>query len=74
MLVGRINEEVGMAEAEWLSCTDPPPMLEAIRERASARKLYLAGLACTRKLFKLKPAGVSASICANAVVSSVVSR
>ncbi len=49
-----------MTEEEWLVSEDPQPMLEAIGDHASARKLYLVGLACTRRLFKLKPEGVAA--------------
>jgi hypothetical protein len=30
-----------MTEAEWLACTDPRPMLEYLRGRASERKLRL---------------------------------
>lgn len=41
-----------MTEAEWQSCTDPEPMLEALRasKKASDRKLCLWGCACCRRL------------------------
>jgi hypothetical protein len=35
-----------MTETAWLACTDPYPMLGALRGRASDRKLRLFGLAC----------------------------
>lgn len=35
-----------MTEAEWLACTDPWPMLEFLRGKASNRKTNLFGLAC----------------------------
>ena len=30
-----------MSEEEWLECTDPKPMLESLRGKASDRKLLL---------------------------------
>src|SRR5689334_18206558 len=42
-----------MTEAEWLSCADPAPMLEFVRNEASRRKLRLFGVACRRRLFDL---------------------
>jgi hypothetical protein len=35
-----------MTEAEWLASTDPTPMLEALRGKASDRKLILFSLGC----------------------------
>ena len=35
-----------MAESEWLTCTDPTPMLAFLRGRASDRKLRLFAAAC----------------------------
>ncbi len=35
-----------MTESEWLVCTDPTPMLEFLRSRASERKLRLFACAC----------------------------
>ena len=38
-----------MTEQEWLECTDPQPMLEAIRERITDRQAWLFGAACHRR-------------------------
>jgi hypothetical protein len=40
-----------VTEAEWLSCTNPKPMLEFVRGRASDRKLRLFAAACARHLW-----------------------
>lgn len=42
-----------MTEAEWLTCTDPGPMLEYLKGRASERKLRLFGVACCRLVWHL---------------------
>jgi hypothetical protein len=42
-----------MTEGEWLACTDPVPMLEALRGRASERKLRLFACGCFRRVWRL---------------------
>jgi hypothetical protein len=44
-----------MTEAEWLACTDPYPMLEALRAsgRATERKLRLFAVAVCRRVWPL---------------------
>ena len=42
-----------MTEAEWVACTDPVPMLDFLRDRASDRKLRLFACACCRRIWHL---------------------
>jgi hypothetical protein len=42
-----------MSDAEWLACTDPTPMLEFLRGKASDRKLRLYACAYARQLWPL---------------------
>ena len=39
-----------MTEAEWLAATDPKPMLEFLRGKASDRKLRLCTVSCNRAI------------------------
>jgi hypothetical protein len=40
-----------MTEAEWFACTNPKPMLEFLRSRATDRKLRLFAVACCRRVW-----------------------
>jgi hypothetical protein len=50
-----------MTEAEWLTCTDPKPMLDFLREKVSDRKLRLWGCACCDLIRDLFPDEVYAA-------------
>jgi hypothetical protein len=43
--------EKTVTEAEWLACTDPQPMLELLRGRATARRRRLLACACCRLIW-----------------------
>src|SRR5438552_2681124 len=42
-----------MREENWLGCTNPTPMLDFVRDRASDRKLRLFAVACCRRIWHL---------------------
>jgi hypothetical protein len=46
-------KEMMMTEAEWLACTEPDPMLEFLRGKASDRKLRWFAAACCHTIWHL---------------------
>jgi|SRR5262245_52861 len=46
-----------MTASEWISCTDPRPMLDSLRGRASDRQLRLFACACCRSIQGFIPPG-----------------
>ncbi|WP_246522923.1 hypothetical protein [Gemmata palustris] len=64
-----------MTEAEWLSATDPAPMLDFLRGKASDRKLRLFTVGCCRRLWRYlddkhwRPALEAAEQCADGELS-----
>ena len=42
-----------MTEAEWLTCSDPQPMLEYLRGRLDERTLLRFGCACCRRIWPM---------------------
>jgi hypothetical protein len=48
-----------VTEQDWLTATDPAPMLEFLRGRAGERKLRLFAVACCRRVWELIPPGVA---------------
>lgn len=47
------GERNPMTESEWLACTDPGPMVEFLRDKASDRRLRLFACACCRNIWHL---------------------
>jgi hypothetical protein len=48
-----------VTEQEWLTGTEPAPLLEFLRGRASERKLRLFAVACCRRVWDLIPCGIA---------------
>jgi len=48
-----------VTEQEWLTATDPAPLLAFLRGRTTVRKLRLFAVACCRRVWDLIPSGVA---------------
>jgi hypothetical protein len=55
-----------VTESQWLKCTNPTPMLEFLRGKASDRKLRLFACACCRDIWEL----ITSEASRNAVLAS----
>ncbi len=64
-----------MTEAKWLACTDPMPMLEFLRSKASVRKLRLFACCCCRRIDNLlTDTGKGAVVAAEGFAEGRISR
>ena len=51
-----------MTDSEWLSCEDPDPMVRALSAESHQRELRLFALACARRVWRLLPASLRATV------------